>query len=154
MLKSILVLALLQGTPQPANHTETAKATSSNKDTSRDTPQADASRKAPEAGAQRNQNIQINLIDNNALNERLGREGILPVPERDFTAVKSDYSSEFGGMGRNIDIVSPDKRNRYHGEVYDFLQNNVFNARTFFQVGSVQKSIRNQYGFNVGGPLH
>src|SRR5215471_4417311 len=146
MLKSILVFVILQGPAQPANQAETAKPAAASKEAA----QSDIARKAPDAGTQRNQNIQINLIDNNALNERLGREGILPVPERDFTAVKSDYSSEFGGMGRNIDIISIDKRSAYHGEAYEMLQNNIFNARTFFQVGSVQKSIRNQYGFNVG----
>src|SRR5947207_15252127 len=77
----------------------------------KEAPQAAAPQRAPEAGTQRNQNIQINLIDNNALNERLGREGIQPAPPRDFTAVRSDYASEFGGMGRNIDIAAPDKRN-------------------------------------------
>ncbi len=149
MLKRFLILVLLQGPSQPANQTDSTKTAAAGKDAA----QSDANRKAPEAGSQRNQNIQINLIDNNALNERLGREGILPVVPRDFTAVKSDYASEFGGMGRNIDIVSPEKRSRYHGEAYESLQNNIFNARTFFQVGSVQKAIRNQYGFNVGGPL-
>ena len=115
--------------------------------------ETEAPKRTPEVGAQRNQNIQINLIDNNALNERLGREGIQATPPRDFTAVRSDYASEFGGMGRNIDIVPLDRRNEYHGELYENLQNGMFNARTFFQVGSVQKAIRNQYGFSLGGPL-
>src|SRR5262249_22540905 len=74
--------------------------------------ETEAVKRAPEVGSQRNQNIQINLIDNNALNERLGREGIQATPPRDFTAVRSDYASEFGGMGRNIDIVSPDRRSQ------------------------------------------
>ena len=137
-MKLILLLALLQDPSKPVPPAKEAPAV----------PQ-----RAPEAGSQRNQNIQINLIDNNALNEGLARQGIQPVPARDFTAVRSDYASEFGGMGRNIDIVAPDKRSQFHGEAYEMLQNNVFNARAFFQVGSVQKSIRNQYGFNVGGPL-
>lgn len=139
MTKFILLLILLQTPSKPVP----APAA----------PAANSVQRAPEAGSQRNQNIPINLIDNNALNERLGREGIQPVPARDFTAVRSDYAFEFGGMGRNIDIVAPDKRSQFHGEAYEMLQNNVFNARAFFQVGSVQKSIRNQYGFNIGGPL-
>src|SRR5438045_8617663 len=123
MLKSILIFVLLQGPSQPTNQVESSK----NAAAAQDTAPVNATSKAPEAGSQRNQNIQINLIDNNALNERLGREGILPVPPRDFTAVRSDYASEFGGMGRNIDIIPPESRSRYHGEAYEMLQNNVFN---------------------------
>src|SRR5262245_6749759 len=141
MLKIILAFALIQGPAAPAKQPEEAKPAVSAQ--TKDAP------RTPEAGTQRNQNIQINLIDNNALNERLGREGIQPVPTRDFSAARSDYASEFGGMGRNLDIAVPDSRNEYHGEVYEMLQNNLFNARTFFQVGPVQKWIRNQYGFNV-----
>jgi len=155
MIRILICLLLQQQTPAkqlatdaPVQSEEDAKAPKE------DTKEDDAKANSPSAGPQRNQNIPVNLIDNNTLNERLGREGILPVPQLDFTAVRSDYQAEFGGMGPNIDIVEVKKRNRYHGEAHEVLQNNIFNARTFFQVGPVQKWIRNQYGFNVGGPLY
>ena len=104
-------------------------------------------------GPQRNLNIVVNLIDNNATNERLLREGATIARLSDFTAVKSNYAAEFGGLGRSPEILAPARRSDYHGQVYDMLQNNVFNARSFFQVGSVQKTHRNQYGFDFGGPV-
>src|SRR5688572_25268674 len=82
--------------------------------------------RAPEAGSQRNQNIQINLIDNNALNEQLSRQGMQIGPVREFTALRSNYAAEFGGLGRNLDIVAADRRSAYHGEIFEMLQNNVF----------------------------
>ena len=105
------------------------------------------------ATGQRNQNIQVNLIDNEALTEQLGRSGAEVRPITEFSAVRPNYAAEFGGLGRNIQIVRADPQNAFHGEVYEYLQNSVFNARSFFQVGDVEPSRRNQYGFRLGGPL-
>ena len=105
------------------------------------------------ATGQRNQNIQVNLIDNEALTEQLGRSGAEVRPVTEFSAVRRNYAAEFGGLGRNIQIVRADPQNAFHGEVYEYLQNSVFNARSFFQVGDVEPSRRNQYGFRLGGPL-
>ncbi len=105
------------------------------------------------AGSQRNENIQVNLIDNDALTEQLGRSGAEVSPITEFSAVRANYAAEFGGLGANIQILRPDRQGAYHGEVYEYLQNSVFNARTFFQVGDVEPTRRNQYGFKIGGPL-
>ena len=105
------------------------------------------------SGSQRNQNIQVNLIDNQAITESLGRQGGTAFPITEFSAVRGNYAAELGGMGPDPQVVAADQRNAYHGEIYDSLQNSVFNARTFFQVGPVQPSRRNQYGFRIGGPL-
>lgn len=114
---------------------------------------AQAAARRQQVGAQRNENIQVNLIDNNALNEQLGREGAQVRPIGEFTAVRAGYASELGGMGRNIEIIPLDRRRQLRGEVYEFHQNGTFNARTFFQVGSVRPTRRNQYGVQIGGPV-
>ena len=46
--------------------------------------------------------------------------------------------------------------NKFHGDAYDFVQNENFNANSFFnnQNGRPRPSVdRNQYGWTVGGPL-
>lgn len=106
-----------------------------------------------QVGAQRNENIVVNLVDNNAVSEQLGRQGVTVQPVLEFSAIRANYAAEFGGLGKNIDIIPSDSRNAWHGQLTEMLQNSVFNARTFFQVGKVQPSRRNQYGFNFGGPL-
>ncbi len=105
------------------------------------------------AAGQRNQNIQVNLIDNDALTEQLARSGAEVRPITEFSAVRRNYAAEFGGLGRNIQIVGADPQNAFHGEFYEYLQNSVFNARSFFQVGDVEPTRRNQYGFRLGGPV-
>ena len=106
-----------------------------------------------EAEARRNQNIQVNLVDNQALDEALARQGAQISPITEFSAVRGNYAVELGGIGRDPQIIRGDRRSAYHGEVYETHNNNLMNARTFFQVGDVLPSRRNQYGFRVGGPL-
>ena len=144
---SALLVFQLQGVPQNDTPVASEQKPIIVKPAAKEPPQSE------QANAQRNPNIQVNLIDNNALNDKLGREGASITPITDFTAVNSDYAAEFGGLGRNLIIARPDPRLRLHGQAYEMLQNNIFNARTFFQVGPVQKTHRNQYGFDVGGPL-
>ena len=106
-----------------------------------------------ETGARRNQNIQVNLIDNQALNEALGRQGaqvnrLRNSPPSGETTRWS--SAESVGTRRSTGETGGAPS---HGEIYETHNNNVLNARTFFQVGSVLPSRRNQYGFRFGGPL-
>ena len=104
-------------------------------------------------GARRNQNIQVNMVDNQALNEALGRQGAQVSPVTEFSAVRGNYAAELGGIGRDPSVLRPDLGNAFHGEIYETHNDNKLNARSFFQVGKVLPSRRNQYGFRIGGPL-
>ena len=104
-------------------------------------------------GARRNQNIQVNMVDNQALSEALGRQGVQVRPVTEFSAVRGNYAAELGGIGRDPAIIRTDRQSAYHGEIYETHNNNKLNARTFFQVGKVLPSRNNRYGFRFGGPL-
>ena len=106
-----------------------------------------------EAEARRNQNIQVNLVDNLALDEALERQGAQIRPIAEFSASRGNYAAELGGIGRDPQIIRGDLRDAYHGEIHGTHNNSTLNARTFFQVGDVLPSRRNQYGFRGGGPL-
>ena len=106
-----------------------------------------------EEGARRNQNIQVNLIDTQALIESLGRQGAQVRPVVDFSASRQTFAVELGGIGPTPQINSGAARTTYHGQIYESHNDHIFNARTFFQVGEVLPSRRNQYGFSVGGPI-
>ena len=49
-------------------------------------------------GARRNQNIQVNLVDNQALNEALGRQGARMAPVAEFSAARGNYAADLGGL--------------------------------------------------------
>src|ERR1051326_3290129 len=89
-----------------------------------------------QAAGQRNPNIQVNLIDNNAQNDKMGREGAPIAPLHEFTAVNADYAAEFGGLGRNLAVAKPDTKANFHGQFYDMFQNNVFKDRKSTRLNS------------------
>ncbi len=68
-----------------------------------------------------------------------------------FTGV---YPAEFGLESSNVVAITRSGSNALHGSVYDFLQNDAFNARDYFDTsGKATATKQNIYGFNVGGPI-
>ena len=51
-----------------------------------------------------------------------------------------------------VNIVTRSGNNHFHGEAYEFLRNQVFDARSFF-AKSREDLKRNQFGIALGGPL-
>jgi hypothetical protein len=104
-----------------------------------------------DAAALRNENVQVNLIDNDGLKEaniRLG-DNVTLLPEAPVDA--NYYATEHGRPAGEAPITrraSP--LTGWHGELFESLQNSVFNARKFFQVGPVQPSRQNRYGGRFG----
>jgi hypothetical protein len=66
------------------------------------------------------------------------------------------YSAEFGrGGGAMISVVTKSGTNQFHGVLFEFLRNDLLDARNFFARGTDPKPPlrRNQYGGAVGGPI-
>ena len=71
----------------------------------------------------------------------------------EFEVQTSLPSVEYAGAGGGVvSATTKSGTNSYHGVAYDFLRNDVFDARSFFDV---QKPIRrrNQFGGVLSGPL-
>ncbi|HKV92669.1 MAG TPA: TonB-dependent receptor [Candidatus Angelobacter sp.] len=81
----------------------------------------------------------------------------------EFKVDNSTYSAEYGrNAGAIVTIASRSGTNQFHGEVYDYLRNNVFDARNAFnpRINSVTGAPivqspfkRNQFGGAFGGPI-
>lgn len=74
----------------------------------------------------------------------------------EFKVESSDYSTEYGrAAGSMVNVVTKSGTNTLHGEAYDFLRNDAFDARNFFNdVGTPMPEFRyNDFGANVGGPI-
>lgn len=71
----------------------------------------------------------------------------------EFKVHTSNYSAEFGGHGgAQINISTKSGTNDFHGVVYEFLRNDVLDARNFFD--PTRPPFRqNQFGGSVGGPI-
>ncbi|MGH9469134.1 MAG: TonB-dependent receptor domain-containing protein [Terriglobia bacterium] len=75
---------------------------------------------------------------------------------QEFQVQTGTYSAQYGGyMGVHMNLVTKSGTNQLHGSVFEFLRNDAFDARTFFEKSSQPKIPfhRNQFGGELGGPL-
>src|SRR3954469_3283055 len=74
----------------------------------------------------------------------------------EFKVDNSTYSAEYGrNSGAIVNIATRSGSNEFHGEAFEFLRNEAFDARNFFNKDNVRISPfkRNQFGANLGGPI-
>jgi hypothetical protein len=73
---------------------------------------------------------------------------------REFAVVTDTYGAEYGKRpGAQINIVTANGTNAFHGSAYEFLRNSVFDARNFFDHGDIPHFERNVFGGSAGGPI-
>lgn len=79
-----------------------------------------------------------------------------PSPDsvQEFQVVTGSYSAEMGGAGGGqINIATRTGTSEFHGTAYEFLRNNVFDARAFNDMDSTHHLVRNNFGASLGGPI-
>src|ERR1700734_3435084 len=84
----------------------------------------------------------------------------LAIPLDSFQEVRVDSlmaSAEEGGTGGpQLDVTSPSGTNRFHGRLFEYLRNNIFDAPEpgWASNGETQQPLRlNQFGGALGGPI-
>ena len=102
--------------------------------------------------SRRNENLQFNLIDNNALKELSVRLGTTATIVEEFQPERNYFGVEFGNSPTAVLQVTGRPASGFHGRIWEAHQNSVFAARSFFQVGNVKPAHDNDYGFRVGLP--
>ena len=71
----------------------------------------------------------------------------------EFRILTHTANAEFGhSTGSTTNIVTRSGTNEFHGTAWEFLRNNVFDAKSFF-ADSVEPLKRNQFGGVFGGPV-
>ncbi len=115
------------------------------------------------AGGQRvtQNNYLMDGIDNNQVElAGAGRRAEMVAPSIDaiqeFKVQTNSYSAEFGrGMGGVVNLTIKSGTNSLHGTAFEFVRNQIFDARNFFNPANVPKPSfkRNQYGLSLGGPV-
>ena len=79
-----------------------------------------------------------------------------PSPDaiREFKVQTGSYSAEFGGAGgAQINIVTKSGGNELHGDAYEFVRSNTFDARTFTDPSNIPHLAQNQFGASLGGHI-
>jgi outer membrane receptor protein involved in Fe transport len=73
---------------------------------------------------------------------------------QEFKVDNSTFSAEYGrNSGAIVNIATRSGTNDYHGELFEYIRNEALDARNFFDA-SKPPFKRNQFGFNVGGPVN
>ena len=80
---------------------------------------------------------------------------LLPEPDalQEFRVLTSNFDAEFGrSAGGVVEAITRSGTNQYHGLVFEYLRNNIFNARPWLSSG-VTPLHQNQFGATFGGPM-
>ncbi len=75
---------------------------------------------------------------------------------QEFRVETNNFSAQYGySAGAVVNATIKSGTNRLHGDAYEFLRNNVFDARSFFLSPGLKKPPfrQNQFGGTLGGPL-
>jgi hypothetical protein len=81
---------------------------------------------------------------------------LLPPPDalREFTVQTSNYSAEFGHSAAAIlNISTKSGTNQFHGDLWEFLRNDDFDAADYFATTGKPEFRFNQFGGTLGGPI-
>ena len=80
---------------------------------------------------------------------------IMPNPDalEEFSVLTNNFSAEYGrNMGAIVNAVTKSGTNEFNGSAYEFVRNDILDARSFFGLEK-GKLRRNQYGGTFVGPI-
>ncbi len=104
-------------------------------------------------GRGRSNNFSVNGGDGNDL--FVNSPGIEPSPDaiQEFKVITNTFDAEYGrNSGAVINVVTKSGTNQFHGTIYDYVRNSIFDAKGYFNLTKPDDT-QNQFGATVGGPI-
>src|SRR5436305_11288139 len=79
----------------------------------------------------------------------------------EFKVLTSNYGAQYGRNGSGtVEVETKSGTNRFHGDAYEFVRNDIFNAKNVFDSATTSngRSVappykKNDYGYTIGGPI-
>lgn len=101
-------------------------------------------------------NFTLNGLDNN--NQLLSAPAFRPSVDaiQEFKVLTGTYSAEYGrNSGGQVIVTTKSGTNQFHGNAFEFLRNQVMDAKNFFTPPGTKIPAfkRNQFGGTLGGPI-
>ncbi len=109
--------------------------------------------------------FQVDGVSNNDSSENQNRQGVNISTIKEFQVLTNAFSAQFGGGGAAVLVQTKSGTNHFHGNAFDFIQNDIFNANGFFRNAAGLSATtgeplapraavrRHQYGGTFGGPI-
>ncbi len=69
----------------------------------------------------------------------------------------SNYGAQYGRSGSGtVEVETKSGTSAFHGDVYEFVRNDMFNARNYFNdpTQPVPSYKKNDFGYTIGGPIY
>ncbi|HVN20350.1 MAG TPA: carboxypeptidase regulatory-like domain-containing protein, partial [Dongiaceae bacterium] len=104
-------------------------------------------------GRTRSNNYEVN--GGYSADEMVNSPSVEPSPDSisEFRVLSHNYEAAYGeNSGSVLNVVTKSGGNRFHGSAYEFLRNNVLNAKGYFDP-TVPDFKQNEFGVTFGGPL-
>jgi hypothetical protein len=91
-------------------------------------------------------------MDNGGNSNAITSPGLDTIEE--VKVLTAGYAAEFGGRaGALINVVTKSGTRQFRGSAYEFLRNDRFDARSFFDQGEPAPLDFNNVGYTLGGPV-
>ncbi len=113
----------------------------------------------------RSTTFQVDGVSNNDASENQNRQGVNISTIKELQVLTNAFSAEFGGGGAAVLVQTKSGGNQFHGDGYDFIQNDIFNANGFFRNAAGNSATtgeqlqprpavrRHNYGGTFSGPI-
>ncbi|HEY0704938.1 MAG TPA: carboxypeptidase regulatory-like domain-containing protein [Candidatus Acidoferrales bacterium] len=106
-------------------------------------------------GRGENNNWEVDGGDNmdNGSNNSLN---VYPSPDsiQEVRVLTSNYGAEYGrNASGTVETEIKSGTSSFHGDVYEFVRNDIFNARNYF-APNVPPYKKNDFGYTIGGPVY
>lgn len=74
---------------------------------------------------------------------------------QEFSVQSNSFSAEYGQGTTVVNVNLRSGTNQVHGSAFEFLRNQVLDARNFFNTTGVRPAVKqNQFGVTLGGPVY
>ena len=97
----------------------------------------------------------VDGLDNNSYT--IGTIGVRPSIDAiaEFRVATNLYPAEIGKTpGAVVNLITKSGTNQLHGAAYEFVRNDMFDARNYFaKIGRTPEYRQNQFGASLGGPI-
>ena len=104
-------------------------------------------------GSQTGINYQLDGGDNVDQYTNVNQPFPMPDSLQEFSVQTSNFSAEYGqNSGGIVNVVTRSGTNQFHGNLFEFVRNDVFNARNWASIAQDHIK-RNQFGGTIGGPV-